>query len=71
MEQKEFIQVMIENGASFMVSISSIAFVQPMEHGARITMKETLEGKGAYYIDTNTGYYTIKLAIENYTKSTS
>jgi len=71
MTQKEFIEVAIGGGNHIMVSISSIAFVQPANNGgARINMKETNQPNGgAFFIDTITSYHTIKFEIENYLKS--
>lgn len=69
MEQKEFIEVFI-GSQTIMISISSIAFVRPSENGANcvIVMKEQSTGTGAYYIESTSGYHTVKSLIKDYCK---
>ena len=65
MEQKEFIEVFVGT-TPVLVSISSIATVEMVGTGATIILKEKAITGNAHYVETNTSYYIIKNAIENY-----
>jgi hypothetical protein len=68
MPQKEFLELLIGNAASVMISISSISMVKPVNNGAKaiVFLKEKSNNGEPFYIETITGYYTIRAAIENY-----
>ena len=67
MIQKEFIEFIV--GANpVMVSISSISVVEKVGTGATIILKEKTKEGAAYFIQTNSIYYTIKNNIADYNK---
>jgi hypothetical protein len=65
MKKTDFIEVSSKSGVT-LIAISSIAFVEPFGNGATIVMKELDKNNVSYVIVTESSYYAIKQATDNW-----
>jgi hypothetical protein len=65
MEKKDFVEITTSTGIA-LISLSSIAMVEPNGTGATIIMKEINKDNVSYVIITTVSYYIIRQAIDNW-----